>query len=186
MTVEERRRSTPSRPKPNSVVWISWLYFLLTVVMKSENTSAPFRKFTLPKNSILEMVNRSQGSVSSGRVSGGKSPWYPMLWMVKTVATSRKRGVFGVLRAQQDGNQRGLPVVAVENLRDAENLRGFQHGAGEQGEALGVVGIVARRGAVERIAVEEGRIIDKVELDSGVFAAARPPSRSGSGRRREW
>ena len=92
VTVAARLRSTPSRPNPYSVVWISWLYFLLTVVTKSESTSAPFRKFTWPKNSIFEMVSRSHGSISSGKVSGGNKPWYPMLWMVKTVATSRNAG----------------------------------------------------------------------------------------------
>ncbi len=44
MTVDERVRNTPSNPKPNSVVWISWLYFLLTVVTKSENTSGAFQE----------------------------------------------------------------------------------------------------------------------------------------------
>ena len=81
-------------------------------------------------------------------------------------------GVFGVLRAQQDGHQRGLPVVAVKDLGHAENLRSFQHGAGKQGEALGVVGIVAGGGAVKGVAVEKRRVLDEVEADAGVLAAA--------------
>jgi len=36
-------RRTPSKPNPYSVVWISWLYFLLTVV--NENRQKPRRPF---------------------------------------------------------------------------------------------------------------------------------------------
>src|SRR5216684_4687923 len=59
----------------------------------------------------------------------------------------------------------------MENVRHAQNFRGFQDGAGEQSKALGVVGIVTRRSAVERIAIEELRILDKIELNTGLAAS---------------
>ncbi len=91
--------------------------------------------------------------------------------MVKTAGHGAERGVFGVERFQQNGHQRRLPVVAVEDVGGAEDLGGLQHRAREQGEALGVVGIVARGRAVELLAVEERRIVDEVEFDAGVGAA---------------
>ena len=81
--------------------------------------------------------------------------------------------VFGVLRAQQNGDERGLPVVAVKNLRHAQNFRSFQHGAGEQREALGVVGIVAgrkcRRARRDRKTADTRR---SRMVDTGLAAAA--------------
>src|SRR5258707_7724879 len=59
----------------------------------------------------------------------------------------------------------------MENVGHAQNLRGFQDGAGEKGEALGIVGIVARRSAIERIAIKKLRILDKIEANSGLAAS---------------
>ncbi len=39
-----------------------------------------------------QTVVRSITVPFDGKVSGGNKPWYPMLWMVKTVATSRNAG----------------------------------------------------------------------------------------------
>src|SRR5271154_1890021 len=60
--------------------------------------------------------------------------------------------------------------MAVENLRHAQDLRGFEHCAGEQSEALGVVRIIAGRGAVEAVTVEEWGVIYKVIAHTGVVA----------------
>ena len=91
--------------------------------------------------------------------------------MVKTQGMLANAGSSVVQRLQQDGNQRGLPVVAVKHVGRAEDLGRFQHGAAEQREALGVVVIVAQRCTVERIAVEERRVVDEIELHSRAHAA---------------
>src|SRR5260370_31724391 len=59
----------------------------------------------------------------------------------------------------------------MEDVRHAQNFRGLQHGTGEKGKALGVVGIVARRSSVKRIAIKELRILDKIELHTGLAAS---------------
>ena len=62
--------------------------------------------------------------------------------------------------------------MTVENIGNAEDFRGFQHGAGEQGETLGVIGIVSRGGTVKGIPVEVWGIFDKVEFDPTLAASA--------------
>ena len=98
---------------------------------------------------------------------------------------SLERGVLVVQGAQENGNQRGLPVVAMEDVGHAEDLGGLQNGAAIQGEALGIVMIVAQRSAVESIAIVEGRIIDEVVTGRRGACRRRPRSRSGNGRQRE-
>ena len=94
-----------------------------------------------------------------------------MLWMVKTVGIPWKRGVFVVEGAQQNGNQRGLPVVAVEDIGHAEDFCGLQNGAAIEGKALGIVMVIAERSAVESVTIVERRIINEVELDAVLLAA---------------
>ena len=91
------------------------------------------------------MVSRSQGSISSGKVSGGNKTLVSHVVDRKDGGDFAECRVLGVERAQHHRHQRGLPVVAVKDMRDAQNFGGFEHGAREQGEALGVVGIIARR-----------------------------------------
>src|SRR5271157_5581570 len=81
------------------------------------------------------------------------------------------RWVLGVKRLSQYGNQGCLPVVAVKDVWHTEDLRGLQHRTREQREPLGVVVIVAQRGAIERVAVEVRRIVDEIELHSRAHAA---------------
>src|SRR3981081_3320689 len=59
----------------------------------------------------------------------------------------------------------------MENVGHAQNLRGFKNSAGEEGEALGVVGIVAGRSAIEGIAIKKFRILDKIEANTGLAAS---------------
>ena len=82
-----------------------------------------------------------------------------------------ERGILVIQGLQQYGNQRSLPVVAVKNVGNAEDLGGLQYGAREQREALGIVVIVAQRGAVESIAVEVRGIVDEIELHSSTHTA---------------
>ena len=118
------------------------------------------------------MVNRSQGRVSKGKVSGRKEALISHVVDGEDCGHVAEGWVFGVLGAQQDGDERGLPVVAVKNLGHAKNFRSLQHGAGKQSKALGVVGIIAGGSPVKRIAIKKRGILDKVEIDSGALAAA--------------
>src|SRR4030088_2295410 len=59
----------------------------------------------------------------------------------------------------------------MEDVRHAQNLRGFQHGTGKKGEALGIIGIVARRSAIERLTIKKFRILDKIEANPGLAAS---------------
>ena len=49
-----------------------------------------------------------------------------------------------------------------------KNLRGLEHGATEQRVALGVVGIISGGRAVERIAIEIWRILDKIRTHAAL------------------
>ena len=49
------------------------------------------------------------------------------------------------------GTSADLPVVAVENIGHAQNFRALDDGAAEQGEALGVIVIVAQRRSVKSL-----------------------------------
>ena len=54
--------------------------------------------------------------------------------------------------------------MAGKDIRHSQHFAGFNHGAGVQGKALGVVGIVAGRGAIKGVTVEVGRVVDKIEF----------------------
>jgi len=58
----------------------------------------------------------------------------------------------------------------MEDVGDAQDLCRFENRTRVQRETLGVVGIISRRRAVERLAVEERRIIDEVELHPGMLS----------------
>jgi hypothetical protein len=87
-------------------------------------------------------------------------------------------GVLGIERAQHHRDERGLPVVAVEDLRHSQHLGGFEYGARKHGEALGVIGIISGGSAVESFAVEVGRIIHEVKLNPGWRIRARGDDRA--------
>ncbi len=73
-------------------------------------------------------------------------------------------GVVFVESMQQDRYQRRLPVMAVKYVGRPQDLAAFNHRPREQGEALGIIVVVAQRRSVESLAVEERRVIDKIEL----------------------
>ncbi len=77
-----------------------------------------------------------------------------------------ERGIVRIQAAQQDRHQRRLPVVAVKNVGRAQDLRRLDRGAAEKPEALRVIAVVAERCAVESVAIEVRRIVDKVESDT--------------------
>src|ERR1035441_5484547 len=58
----------------------------------------------------------------------------------------------------------------MEDVWHAEYFGGFEHGAREHGETLGVVRVIAGRGAVERFAVKIGRIVYKIKSDARACA----------------
>ncbi len=81
-------------------------------------------------------------------------------------------GILGVDGAEQNRNQGRLPVVTMKNVGDAQNFRSLEHGAREQSKALGVVGIVPGRRAVEGVAVEIWRILDEIKAHTALTASA--------------
>ena len=73
-----------------------------------------------------------------------------------------------VLFVQHRGDQAGLPVVGVDAVgAEGHHAAQFQHGAGEEREAFGVVRVVAGRVAVEVRAVEVVRPVDEQHADLG-------------------
>ena len=62
--------------------------------------------------------------------------------------------VFAVLRAHQQRNQRRLPIVAMNHIRQPDALHEFDGGAAIFGEALGVVRIIDAFLAIELLAIE--------------------------------
>jgi len=83
----------------------------------------------------------------------------------KDGADIAESGVLGVNSSQKDRNERRLPVMAMEDLRNSQNFGGFKDGAGKQCEALGIVGIVPGSSSVEGIAIEVWRIFDEIKFD---------------------
>src|ERR1700755_3191358 len=83
---------------------------------------------------------------------------------------SLRDGVGGVTGAQQNRNERGLPVVTVDEVGLPEMFCDFDGAAAELAVALGVVRIVAAAFAVDAGAVEVLRIIDEEILNAGEFA----------------
>src|SRR5438270_9153 len=71
--------------------------------------------------------------------------------------------------AQQDRHQRGLPVMAMKNIRYAQHFGSFQHGAAKERESLGVIGIIAGGSPIQRFTIKKLRVVDEVELHSGTF-----------------
>src|ERR1700677_4849913 len=59
----------------------------------------------------------------------------------------------------------------MKNLRNTQNLRGFQHGSREQREALRVIRLVARNRAIKGIAIKVLRTVDKVKAHSRLTCA---------------
>jgi hypothetical protein len=55
-------------------------------------------------------------------------------------ARPAKNRISFIAGAQQDGDKRGLPVVAVEDFRHAQDFGSFQRGAAIKRETLGIVG----------------------------------------------
>ena len=103
MTVEARSRSTPSRPKPNSAVWISWLYFRLTVVMKSAYTNAPFEKIDLPEKFHLRDGEQIPGQREQRQSFRREQALISHVVNRENCAHLPERRVFDILRAQQTG-----------------------------------------------------------------------------------
>src|SRR6266576_1895826 len=58
----------------------------------------------------------------------------------------------------------------MKHLRHAKNLRGFNHRAGEHGKTLGVIGIIAHRSSIERLAIEVRGILHEVVTNAAVSA----------------
>ena len=124
------------------------------MVTKSEKHERALQKIHLPEKLHLRDREQVPGQHQQRQSFGREQSLVSHVVDGENGGDFAKRGIFGIERAQHHRHQRGLPVVAVEYVGHAQNLGGFQHGPRKQGEAFGVVGIVAGRGAVERVAVE--------------------------------
>ncbi len=82
-----------------------------------------------------------------------------------------ERGIAFVLRAEKHGNERDLPVVAMDDVGLPAALREFHDGAGEFAEARGVIGIVFAAYTVKLLAIEVFRIVHE-EITDAIFRAA--------------
>lgn len=71
------------------------------------------------------------------------------------------QGIGGVRRTQENRDESGLPVMAMDNVSGPDVLGNFNGGATEFAVALGVVGKIAGAIAVDAVAVEIAGIIDK-------------------------
>ena len=72
--------------------------------------------------------------------------------------------IVGVALVAVDRGRPGVPVVEVEHVeRPVVRAEGLQRGPAEQPEPPGVVGVVARRVAVEALAIERGGMVDQAE-----------------------
>src|ERR1700675_75762 len=69
--------------------------------------------------------------------------------------------VGGVQRAQKDGNECRLPVVAVEHVGGPNVFGDFDRSAAKFAVTLGVVGKISRAGAVHSFAVEVAGVVDE-------------------------
>ncbi len=81
-TALPRPRITPSRPQPNSGVWISRAYVGLTVVTRSANIRPAFMKFSWPWNSRPAGDISRDASPSIGQSCIGEQAWKAMLCTV--------------------------------------------------------------------------------------------------------
>ena len=59
----------------------------------------------------------------------------------------------------------------MEQVRLSQDFGGLEHRPAEQGKSLRVVVVIAQRSSVERVAIEEWRVVDEVELHSVAHAA---------------
>jgi hypothetical protein len=61
--------------------------------------------------------------------------------------------------------------MAMEDLRHAKNLRSLKHRTREQGKTFSIVGVIAAGSTIQRITIEEWRIIHEVEAHSRMIAS---------------
>src|SRR2546425_8125613 len=66
--------------------------------------------------------------------------------------------------------------MTMKDLRDAENFGGLENGAGEKRKALGIIGIISCRRAIQTIPVEKFGIFHKIKANAGLGAATHDGS----------
>ena len=71
------------------------------------------------------------------------------------------RRIGRVLRSQQSRHQRGLPIMAMNHVRQQDALRKLNRHAGKFREALGIIRIFAGLVAVRMFAIEVSGIINE-------------------------
>ena len=89
---------------------------------------------------------------------------------------TRQLGHPVALLQQIDGDQGGLPVVAVDDVRGPVHLSGGgQNGPGEEGEALAVVEVAVDLGALEVVLVVHEPVGDALPHQLEQAAVGLPP-----------
>ena len=96
--------------------------------------------------------------------------------MVKTVRAAYRARVILRLRPQVGIDERGLPVVGVDDVEGLDGGEQVQGGATEAREALGIVGICGVGRPVEVVAIERLGVLDEVDRDVGAERGLRGES----------
>jgi len=93
-------------------------------------------------------------------------------------------GIVAVRGAKKNGNHRGLPVVAVDQIGHPDLLGEFDGRPAEFGVALGIVGVFAVAVAVDSVAIEEERIVEKKIANTTMDAAVSDGGKTETGAKR--
>ena len=169
-----RRRRMPSKPKPNSGVWISRAYCGLTVVISSASLMPPLRKLML--SPVFEPLDREQshGEIEPRQPVGREQPLVGEV--VNGEHARRRRRARDAPRTASAGRpaRARLPVVRVhDDGRTPRRAGKLERGADQQREPPRVVGIVGVVGAVQRLAIEQVRAVDEHRAGAALRAAPR-------------
>ena len=135
---------------------------LLTVLFTDRRDVVGIGQRTFEKVDLAEEFHLRHGEKIPGQHQQGQRLRWEQALIAHVVngkngAHIAESRVFGVHRAQQHRHQRRLPVVTM----------------GEQREALGIVGIVARGCSVKSVALEELGVVNKIEAHSGLASAGQ-------------
>ena len=117
-------------------------------------------------------IRRVQLQERPGRL--GKDPLKPQIVDRENVSRRSELGIAFRLGLQKYHSQRGLPVVAMDDIGSLAAHQ-LESGAAEEREALGVVGIIAGSPSVEMLAIEV--LVGANQVNRNIFAERRGKDR---------
>ena len=103
---------------------------------------------------MASMVKKLSGRPIFSIVSGGKRALVAHVVDREDHGHALERFVTGILRSQKHGNQRRLPVVAMDYVGHPDAFAEFDGRAAKLGKALRVVRIILPRDTVRLIPIE--------------------------------